>query len=78
MDALEGPIRRRVQDELDKVDVEKLIDEKIPDIAQQARMLQGLGPNEDDVVLEDPNPTPPPEPDNQEPFSESEEERGQS
>lgn len=76
MDALEGPIRRRIQDELDKVNVEKLIHEKIPDIEERAKMLQGppLG-EEDDIVLEV---TPPPEPDNQEPFSESEEERGQS
>ncbi|OXU19729.1 hypothetical protein TSAR_002046 [Trichomalopsis sarcophagae] len=77
MDALEGPIRRRIQDELDKVNVEKLIHEKIPDIEERAKMLQGptLEELEDDIVLEV---TPPPEPDNQEPFSESEEERGQS
>ncbi|XP_011501437.1 PREDICTED: uncharacterized protein LOC105365056 [Ceratosolen solmsi marchali] len=76
MDALEGPIMRRIQDELDKVDVEKLIHEKIPDIEEHARMLQGIE-TVDDVILEDVNATPG-ELENQEPFSDSEEERGQS
>lgn len=44
MNALEGPIRLRIQDELDKIDVEKLIDEKIPDIEEKARVLQSTTP----------------------------------
>lgn len=71
MDAIEGPIKRRIQAELDKVDVEKLIHEKIPDIEEQARLLQGLPPIEDviDQLAEI---------ENQGPFSESEEDRGPS
>lgn len=71
MDAIEGPIKRRIQAELDKVDVEKLIHEKIPDIEEQARLLQGLPPIEDviDQLTEI---------ENQDPFSESEEDRGPS
>ncbi|XP_015599884.1 uncharacterized protein LOC107269941 [Cephus cinctus] len=76
MDALEGPIKRRIQDELDKVDVEKLIHEKIPDIEEKARFLQGLPPV-DDILLEGPPPSLQDEED-QGPFSESEEERGPS
>jgi hypothetical protein len=76
MDALEGPIMRRIQDELDKVDIEKLIHEKIPDIEEHARMFQGE-PTVDDVILDETNVTPG-EFDNQEPFSDSEEDRGQS
>lgn len=74
MDAIEGPIRRRLQDELDKVDVEKLIHEKIPEIEEKARFLQGITPSED-IILEE---SAPPLPLDQEPFSESEEERGPS
>lgn len=71
MDAIEGPIKRRIQAELDKVDVEKLIHEKIPDIEEQARLLQGLPPIED--VIDQFT-----EIENQDPFSESEEDRGPS
>ncbi|XP_034939295.1 uncharacterized protein [Chelonus insularis] len=74
MDAIEGPIKRRLQDELDKVDVEKLIHEKIPDIEEKARFLQGITPAED-IILEE---SVPPQPLDQSPFSESEEERGPS
>lgn len=77
MDAVEGPVRRRIQDELDKVDIEKLIHEKIPDIAEHAKKLQGPPPV-DDILLEEAEVPPAPEPDDQEPFSESEEERGES
>ena len=75
MDAVEGPIKRRIQAELDKIDVEKLIHEKIPDIEDQARLLQGLPPL-DDILLEESDP--PPELENQDPFTESEEDRGPS
>lgn len=74
MDAVEGPIKRRLQDELDKVDVEKLIHEKIPEIEEQARRLQGITPAED-IILEEIVPS---QPLDQGPFSESEEERGPS
>lgn len=74
MDAIEGPIRRRLQDELDKVDVEKLIHEKIPEIEEHARHLQGIVPP-DDIILEDSVPA---QPLDQSPFSESEEDRGPS
>ena len=76
MDAVEGPIKRRLQHELDKVDVEKLIHDKIPEIAEQAMILQGMTPVED-IILEEPA-TPPREINDQEPFSDSEEERGPS
>ncbi|KMQ98010.1 hypothetical protein RF55_1645 [Lasius niger] len=74
MDAIEGPLRRRIQGELDKVDVEKLIDEKIPVIEEQARWMQGLVPAEE-TILEEPTP---PNLDDQLPFSDSEEDRGPS
>ncbi|XP_012541994.1 uncharacterized protein LOC105839904 [Monomorium pharaonis] len=76
MDAIEGPLRRRIQEELDKIDTEKLIDEKIPVIEEQARWLQGLVPAEE-TILEEPT-LPPYSQDDQGPFSESEEERGPS
>ncbi|XP_012262047.2 uncharacterized protein LOC105689543 [Athalia rosae] len=75
MDAIEGPIKRRLQNELDKVDVEKLIYDKLPEIEEQARQLQGLPPAEE-TILEEPR-----QKLNYEdlgPFSESEEERGPS
>ncbi|XP_043282280.1 uncharacterized protein [Venturia canescens] len=75
MDAVEGPIKRRVQEELDKVDVEKLIHDKIPEIAEQARLLNG-GVAAEDIILEEV--AVPHEIDDQKPFSESEEERGPS
>lgn len=76
MDAIEGPLKRRLQMELDKVDVEKLIADKIPDIEAHARQLQGLDPPEETILDE-------PRQDLNEdqdlgPFSESEEERGPS
>ncbi|XP_015111892.1 uncharacterized protein LOC107037713 [Diachasma alloeum] len=74
MDAIEGPLKKRLQDELDKVDVEKLIHEKIPEIEEKARHLQGIVPPED-IILEE---SVPPQTLDQEPFSESEEERGPS
>ncbi|KAL0099588.1 hypothetical protein PUN28_019779 [Cardiocondyla obscurior] len=76
MDAIEGPLRRRIQEELDKVDMEKLIDEKIPVIEEQARWMQGLVPAEE-TILEDLTLSPHSQ-DDQVPFSESEEERGPS
>ncbi|XP_014206359.1 uncharacterized protein LOC106637899 [Copidosoma floridanum] len=106
MDALEGTIRRRIQDELDKVDVEKLIHEKIPDIEERAKILQGMKPVDDILLGRDhreredgeeeeeeeaaeeeggggeaedmvsPTTQASPEPDNLEPISASEEDRG--
>lgn len=75
MDAIEGPLRRRIQEELNKVDVEKLIDDKIPQIEEQARWMQGFVPPEE-TILE--TSTPPQDQDSQIPFSESEENRGPS
>lgn len=75
MDAVEGPLRRRIQDELSKVDVEKLINDKIPEIEEQAKWMQNLVPAEE-MILEDL--VPPQDQDDQVPFSESEEDRGPS
>lgn len=75
MDAIEGPLRRRIQEELNKVDVEKLIQEKIPEIEEQARWMQGLVPAEETILEE---PMPPQDLDDEVPFSESEEDRGPS
>lgn len=74
MDAIEGPLKRRIQEELNKVDVETLIYEKIPVIEEQARWMQGLIPAEE-TILEEPTP---PNQDDQIPFSDSEENRGPS
>ena len=74
MDAIEGPLKRRMQVELQKVDVEKLIYEKIPDIEEQAKYLQGIVP-EEETILEQPLP---PQDQDEQPFSESEEDRGPS
>lgn len=84
MDALEGPIRRRIQDELDKVDIEKLIHEKIPDIEKRANLLQkkasnatgedgdeeGSDDDDDRIDLEISNPLPPPDPNEDPPLPE--------
>lgn len=75
MDAIEGPLKRRIQEELNKVDVEKLIDEKIPVIEEQARWMQGLTLAEETILEES---TPPLDQDDQMPFSDSEEDRGPS
>lgn len=75
MDAIEGPLERRIQAELNKVDVEKLIYEKIPDIEEQARYIQGLIPAEETILEEA---AVPPEDQDGQPFSESEEDRGPS
>lgn len=74
MDAIEGPLKRRIQSELNKVNVEKLIYEKIPDIEEQIKYIQGLIPAEETTLEEL---IPPPDQDEQ-PFSESEENRGPS
>lgn len=74
MDAIERPLKRRIQVELDKIDVEKLICEKIPEIEEQARHIQGLVPPEETILEE---PVMPLDFDDQ-PFSESEENRGPS
>ncbi|XP_076279661.1 uncharacterized protein LOC143208762 [Lasioglossum baleicum] len=74
MDAIEEPLKRRIQTELNKVDVEKLIYEKIPDIEHQARYIQGLIPSEE-TILEEPVP---PQDQDEHPFSDSEENRGPS
>lgn len=71
MDAIEGPLKRRIQLELRKVDVEKLIDEKIPMIEEQ---VKGLIPVEE-TILEESTPS---NQDDQIPFSDSEEDRGPS
>lgn len=76
MDAIEGPLKRRIQQELDKVDTEKLIDEKIPVIEEQARWMQGIVPVEETILEEATLPSY--NQDDQVPFSESEEERGPS
>lgn len=75
MDAIEGPLRRRIQEELNKVDVEKLIDKKIPDIEEQARWIQGLTTLEETILEESATPQ---NQDDQVPFSDSEENRGPS
>ncbi|KAL6443286.1 hypothetical protein ACFW04_002883 [Cataglyphis niger] len=75
MDAIEGPLKRRIQEELNKVDVEKLINEKIPVIEEQARWMQGLVLAEETILEES---TPPSDQDDQMPFSDSEEDRGPS
>ncbi|XP_012270232.1 uncharacterized protein LOC105694290 [Orussus abietinus] len=75
MQAIRGPLKRRIQDELDKVDVEKLIHEKIPEIEEQARLLQSA-PLADDILLEETKLVPAQE--DLGPFSESEENRGPS
>lgn len=74
MDAIEGPLKRRIQRELNKIDVEKLIDEKIPVIEEQARWMQMGFALAEETILE---PTPPNQ-DDQIPFSDSEEDRGPS
>lgn len=74
MDAIEGPLKRRIQVELNKVNVEKLIYEKIPNIEEQARYIQGLIPAEETVLEE----LVPPQDQDEQPFSESEEDRGPS
>lgn len=71
MDAIEGPLKRRIQIELSKVDVEKLIDEKIPMIEEQ---VKGLIPVEETILEESLLSNQ----DDQIPFSESEENRGPS
>ncbi|KOC68159.1 hypothetical protein WH47_03317 [Habropoda laboriosa] len=75
MDAIEAPLKRRIQTELNKVDVEKLIYEKIPDIEEQARYIKGMLPAEETILEEL---IPPPEDQDEQPFSESEENRGPS
>lgn len=74
MDAIEGPLKRRAQIELNKVNVEKLIYDKIPDIEQRARYIQGLVSSEETILEE----AVPPEDQDEQPFSESEENRGPS
>ncbi|XP_076244608.1 uncharacterized protein LOC143185464 [Calliopsis andreniformis] len=74
MDAIEGPLKRRIQMELQKVDVEKLIYDKIPAIEEQAQYLQGIVPPEE-TILEEVAPLPDQD---EQPFSESEENRGPS
>ncbi|XP_014481005.1 PREDICTED: uncharacterized protein LOC106747710 isoform X3 [Dinoponera quadriceps] len=75
MDAIEGPVKRHIQEKLDSVDVEKLIHDKIPEIEEQARWIQGIVPVEE-TVLEETSTSQ--DPDSQGPFSESEENRGPS
>ncbi|XP_012245044.1 uncharacterized protein LOC100746627 [Bombus impatiens] len=75
MDAIEGPLKRRIQIELDKVDVEKEIYEHIPHIEEHAtRHIHGLVPPEE-TILEG---LMPPQDQDEQPFSESEENRGPS
>ncbi|XP_046416694.1 uncharacterized protein LOC124177860 [Neodiprion fabricii] len=75
MDAIEGPIKRRLQSELENVDVEKLVYEKLPEIEEQARRLRGF-PVEEETDLEEPQQKLTDEEFG--PYSESEEERGPS
>lgn len=70
MDAMEGPIKRRLQDELDKVDVEKLINEKIPEIEEKIDFIREMTLSEDTVLEK----SPPPSLVDEESFNESEEE----
>ncbi|KZC12884.1 hypothetical protein WN55_04401, partial [Dufourea novaeangliae] len=74
MDAIEGPLKRRIQAELNKVDVEKLIHDKIPDIEEQARYIQGIVPPVETLLEE----AIPPQDQDEQPFSDSEENRGPS
>ncbi|OAD59075.1 hypothetical protein WN48_09384 [Eufriesea mexicana] len=74
MDAIEGPLRRRIQAEINKVNVEQLIHDKIPDIEEQARHIQGMIPMEETILKE----IIPPLDQDERPFSESEENRGPS
>ncbi|XP_053990193.1 uncharacterized protein LOC128882579 [Hylaeus volcanicus] len=74
MDAIERPLKRRLQLEVQKIDIEKVINENIPNIEQQARYLQGLVPAEETNLDEGI----PPEDQDEQPFSESEENRGPS
>ncbi|KOX74200.1 hypothetical protein WN51_13551 [Melipona quadrifasciata] len=75
MDAIEGPLKRRIQMELDKVDIEEEIYNHIPHIEKHAmKHIQGLVPPEETILGEL---MPPPDQDEQ-PFSESEENRGPS
>ncbi|XP_054010122.1 uncharacterized protein LOC128893298 [Hylaeus anthracinus] len=74
MDAIERPLKRRLQLEVQKIDIEKVINENIPNIEQQARYLQGLVPAEETNLDEGV----PPEDQDEQPFSESEENRGPS
>lgn len=61
--------------ELNKINVERLIDDKIPEIEEQARWMHGLMPAEETILEVS---TPPQNQDSQVPFSESEENRGPS
>ncbi|XP_029156496.1 uncharacterized protein LOC114929202 [Nylanderia fulva] len=74
MDAIEGPLKRRIQEELNKVNVEELIDEKIPMIEEQARLLKNMAIVEE-MILEEQTRS---NQDDQLPFSDSEEDRGPS
>ena len=75
MDALESPVKKRIQNELDKIDVEKLIHDKIPTIEEQARLLRGMSYN-DNILLEETDPGQ--DLDDQGEISDSEENRGPS
>ncbi|XP_043803519.1 uncharacterized protein LOC122720703 [Apis laboriosa] len=71
MDAIEGPLKRRLQILLNKIDVEKQIYEYIPSIEEKAR--QGMIPLEEtnlELIS--------PQDQDEQPFSESEENRGPS
>lgn len=71
MDAIEGPLKRRLQIFLNKIDVEKQIYEYIPSIEEKAR--QGMIPLEEtnlELIL--------PQDQDEQLFSESEENRGPS
>lgn len=71
MDAIEGPLKRRLQIFLNKIDVEKQIYEYIPSIEEKAR--QDMIPLEEtnlELIL--------PQDQDEQPFSESEENRGPS
>ncbi|KAJ8678797.1 hypothetical protein QAD02_014584 [Eretmocerus hayati] len=58
MNALEVPIRQRIQDELDKIDVEKLIHEKIPEIEERAKKFQEASPKNDEPLEQQTTPSP--------------------
>ncbi|XP_046738918.1 uncharacterized protein LOC124407122 [Diprion similis] len=75
MDAIEGPVKRRLQKELENVDVEKLIYEKLPELEEQAKQLRGF-PIEEETDLGEPQQKLTDE--ELGPYSESEEERGPS
>lgn len=51
MDAIEGPIKNRIQEEINKIDVEKLISENIPIVEKQV-LIKGIKLSEAIILAE--------------------------